>query len=331
MNNNKTFIIFQLHQKLFALDINNIIEVINLPELEISSSAPEGIIGICNYKGIMIKVIDICALLKLPSEKFSINNPLIIVNNNGSCYAIYAQSVLSILSIDDNNIQPIPYNSESSIISFIHNNETQTINILDVNKIDSVTEKIDVNSDKVNYLELFSQDEKTKQILELRNQMQLENIPSYNFSFDSTLENQYIVFTLDNFNYCIDLKYIKELVSIKRFNIVKLPYTEDFIKGLINIRGEFLLIIDLKRFLSNNNQETTNANKLIIIEGKNFNLGLLADDIKYIKNIKNINVTPAVNLNSEYISSEFMDDGILNSILNVEKILNDERLYIDIE
>lgn len=331
MNNNKTFIIFKLEQKLFAIDINNIIEIVNMPEIEFSSLAPEGIIGICNYKGMMIKVIDICALLKLPSENFSMNNPLIIINNNGSCFAIYTQSVSNIVNIDENNIQTIPYNSDSSIISSFYKNESETINILDVSKIDKNTEKNNSNSPKINYLELFSKDEKTNQIIKLKNEMNLEKMPSYNFSFSSTFDNQYIVFTLDNHNYCIDLKFIKELVSIKRFKIVKLPYTQDFIKGLINIRGDFLVIIDLKRFLNNTLTEINDSKKLIIIEGKNFNIGLLVDDIKFIKNIKDIHLTPVVNLISDYISAEFIDDDILYGILNIEKIMNDERIYINIE
>ena len=152
------------------------------------------------------------------------------------------------------------------------------------------------------------------------------------FSFPVNLKtiNQYILFTLDNQNYYLDLKYVKEFVSVKRLNITKLPYTQDYIRGIVNVKGEFLIVVNLMKFLNNDAADTAEGTKLIIAEGKNYNIAFLVDEIKYIKNLKNL-LQSQFNNEKGYITSEFMDEGILYSILNFEKIVNDERLYINID
>ncbi len=89
--------------------------------------------------------------------------------------------------------------------------------------------------------------------------------------------------------------------------------------------------MDLKKFLHNQSSTYNESSKLIITEGKNFNLALLVDDIKYIKTLKNI--TPdntQTSAATNYIYSEIMEENELRSIINFEKIVNDERLYINI-
>ena len=125
---------------------------------------------------------------------------------------------------------------------------------------------------------------------------------------------------------------MKEFTSIKRLKITKLPYTQDFIKGIINLKGDFLVVIDLKRFLNNNSSTLNEGSKLIVVNGKNFNVALLVDDIKYIKNLKNAQITnKTMSRSSDYISGEFVEDDILYSVLNFERFINDERLYINIK
>jgi purine-binding chemotaxis protein CheW len=153
----------------------------------------------------------------------------------------------------------------------------------------------------------------------------------FTFPLNINTNNQYILFTLDNQNYFLDLKHVKEFTSIKRLNITTLPYTKDYIKGIINLKGDFLIVIDLKRFLNNETSQLAEGSKLIVVLGKNFNIALLVDDIKNIKNLTNNQIrNPEYTGSSEYISNEFVEDGQLYNILNFDKFINDDKLYINI-
>ncbi len=325
------YIAFYIKEKQYAINIKDVLEIINIPDIEIVQVAPEGIIGIFNYKGLMIKVIDICPSLGFTPSEFSINNQLIVVCVEGNCFAIHTESIANILNIHKTMLQPLPFDDDKSIIKYVYKNDNDLVNIIDINILEKSISHSSMQENKINYLELFPKDEKSKQILKLRSNQIPKKQEIFSFSFDQNITNQYIFFSLENHDYCLDIKYVKEFTSIKRFNITKLPYTEDFIKGLINIKGDFLVVVDLKKFLNNNSKNSTESNKLIIVEGKNFNIALLVDEIKYIKSIANVKANRLTDENSKYIFSEFIEDNILYSIINIEKIINDERLYITIE
>ena len=334
INNKKTmisYILFKLKEKQYAIDIQNVVEVINMPEIEVPSTTPVGVIGMFNYKGMMIKVIDLCSLLGFIPNNFSINNQLIILHSEQNFYAIHSEVITNIVQVSSTEIQQIPFSTENSVLSHVYKTNSEAISIVDVNIVDEITSNPNAKISNIDYTTLFVQDDKSKQILKHRKISNLEKLNSYTFSFNIETENQYILFTLDNNNYCIDLKYVKEFVSLKRLNITKLPYTEDYIKGILNIKGDFLLVVDLKRFLNSEKNTLKEGSKLIIIQNEHFNLALLVEEIKFIKNIKNIKPSSLItDDNSKYIQTEYMEDGEMYNILNIEKIINDERLYINI-
>lgn len=332
--NFNNYIIFELNNSCYAINIQNVIEIINLVQIEIPQVTPKGVIGIFNYNGTMIKVVDLSPLLGFEPSNFSINNQLIIICNKGEYYAIHTEKILNIDQTDYTKIQSLPYNTNNSILKEVYKSDDKTINIIDLNQLEEIISNNIPLTNSINYASLFPQDEKSKAILEFRTKQNNKVQELFSFPAEINAPNQYILFTLDEQNYYLDLKYIKEFISVKRLNITKLPYTQDFIKGIINLKGDFLVVVDLKKFLNNdkrnNNEEGT---KLIIVESKNFNLAFLVDDIKYIKNLKNIKnseFNTSINC-SPYIASEFMEESELYSILNFEKIINDERLYINVK
>ena len=325
MENN--YIVFCVKEKLYAINIKNVLEIINMPEIEITEKTPKGIIGIFNYNNLMIKTVDLCPFLGFETTPFSISNQIIIVVIKDECFAIHTERIENVMQFGPENIQKFPYETENSILQAIYKNNENSISIINVEVLLKLLSEKQPADNNINYTDLFPKDEKSTQILKLRANQQKISSDSFAFPVNLNSMNQYILFTLDKLNYYLDLKYVKEFTSVKRLNITKLPYTQDFIRGIVNIKGEFLLVLDLRKFLNINTKNIEDGAKLIITEGKNFNLALLVDEIKYIKTLKNIQ--PNVN-SSNYISAEIMEENELNSIINFEKIINDERLYINI-
>ena len=325
------FIIFNLNEKEYAINLQNVIEVINIPKIEIPEQLPKGIIGIFNYNGIMIKILDLSPLLGFETTEFSITNQLIITSFDNQCVALRVESIDNIAQFENSNIQEVPFNSDTSILGNIYKDGKSIINIIDISKVNKIIAQNSSQLGTVDYKKLFPTDEKSLQILELRAEQSLKHQDMFTFPLNINTNNQYILFTLDNQNYFLDLKYVKEFTSIKRLNITTLPYTKDYIKGIINLKGDFLIVIDLKRFLNNETSQLAEGSKLIVVSGKNFNIALLVDDIKNIKNLTNNQIrNPEYTGSSEYISNEFVEDGQLYNILNFDKFINDDKLYINI-
>ena len=325
------FIIFNLNEKEYAINLQNVIEVINIPKIEIPEQLPKGIIGIFNYNGIMIKILDLSPLLGFETTEFSITHQLIITSFDNQCVALRVDSIDNIAQFENSNIQEVPFNSDTSILGNIYKDGKSIINIIDISKVNKIIAQNSSQLGTVDYKKLFPTDEKSLQILELRAEQSLRHQDMFTFPLNINTNNQYILFTLDNQNYFLDLKHVKEFTSIKRLNITTLPYTKDYIKGIINLKGDFLIVIDLKRFLNNETSQLAEGSKLIVVSGKNFNIALLVDDIKNIKNLTNNQIrNPEYTGSSEYISNEFVEDGQLYNILNFDKFINDDKLYINI-
>ncbi len=320
--------VFTVSGGLYAINIKFILEVINFQEIEIPANTPLGIIGIFNYNGVMTNVIDICALLGINSGKFSVNDKFVIIVCKDNCFALRADNIIDIYNLDNQNIQQLPFDVQNSFIKEVYKYENSIFNIINV---EALNESLANNKQKnsINYSLLLPKDEQELEILKLRKEdISKKNI--FNFPIEHESENQFLLFTLDSHNYFIELKYIKEFICSKQVNITKLPYTDEFVKGIINSRGDFLIVIDLNMFLNNENNDIKPSSKLIITEGKNFNIALLVDDVKYIKNLKNIEKNNIYTGHSKYIISEFTENGELYNIINYDKIINDERIYIDI-
>jgi purine-binding chemotaxis protein CheW len=330
IENTEHYIVFTINAKKYAINIKNVMEVINLPQIDISSITPKGIIGMTNYNGLMVKVIDLCPFLGFETSKFSVNDKLIIIIANDNCYAVRVEEIENITNFNLSDIQPIPYEIQDSIIKNLYKENENAISIIDINLLNKIISENHTEKNIIDYTLLLPNDEKSQQIIKLRQQQTKPSKNTFSFPVDLTNVNQYILFTIDKNNYYLDLKHVKEFISIKRLNITKLPYTKNYVKGLISIRGNFIVVVDLKKFINENSTSTIEGNKLIVVENENFDIAFLVDDIKYIKKLKNIQQKTSFGENSKYVYCEFVEDNELYTVLNFDKIINDDRLYINI-
>lgn len=142
--------------------------------------------------------------------------------------------------------------------------------------------------------------------------------------------NEIVTFNLDNILYGIEIKSIKEILSNNN-TITKLPNTSNNIKGLINLRGEVVPILDLRKIF--NLPLNTNQNYSIIIiqtEDKRL-IGLFVDKVNNIINL-NINEN-SINknhsfsmINTNYIKELVKDDNNMYIILNIDTLLSKNEI-----
>jgi purine-binding chemotaxis protein CheW len=143
-----------------------------------------------------------------------------------------------------------------------------------------------------------------------------------------------IVFRLGNEDFGIKIEQVKE-VNITP-DITRMPQTADFIKGVANIRGDIIAIMDLEeRFklpVSENSPKGTKNTYTLVIESGNFNIGILVKDVPQSLSVpvSKIDKTPGIiqsmNISESYISGIAKYEGRLVIILDIQKILSLEEL-----
>lgn len=143
---------------------------------------------------------------------------------------------------------------------------------------------------------------------------------------------RFLSFAIENELYCMEILKVKELMGMTE--ITPIPQTPDFIKGVINLRGQIIPIIDLRLKFGMEFKTYTKRTSIIVVEVDYENemmlMGMVVDSIKEVIGIPDDKVSKANYINSK-IKADFIK-GIANTpdgiavILDVIKILNDDEL-----
>ena len=87
---------------------------------------------------------------------------------------------------------------------------------------------------------------------------------------------QYIVITVVNEQYGIDIKYIDNIVRMQ--SITRVPKVQPFFKGVINLRGEVVPVMSIRKKMGLGEDEITNKSRIIILKYEsNASLGIVVD------------------------------------------------------
>ncbi|MEW5979015.1 MAG: chemotaxis protein CheW [Acidobacteriota bacterium] len=138
---------------------------------------------------------------------------------------------------------------------------------------------------------------------------------------------QVLEFLLAYERYAVELAFIREVFPLKELTPV--PATPAFVMGIINVRGEIISVIDLKKFFDLPSKGLTDLNKVIILRQGDLELGILADSVFGVSEIPVEHMQPGLptltGIRQQYLK------GITNTglvILDVAKIAADPRIVV---
>ena len=139
-----------------------------------------------------------------------------------------------------------------------------------------------------------------------------------------------IEFHLAGENYGVELEFVREVQPLKDFT--PLPGAPPFVLGIINLRGEILSVVDLKKFFSLPERGLGELNKVIVIRNQRMEFGILADVVLGTRKITVDELNPApptvTGIGAEYLKGVTLDRLI---IVNAQRILNDDKIIVQQE
>jgi purine-binding chemotaxis protein CheW len=147
-----------------------------------------------------------------------------------------------------------------------------------------------------------------------------------------TETRQYLSFKLDEEEFALDISKVREVLDFTK--ITKVPQTPDFMKGVINLRGSVVPVVDLNRKFGIKDTEKTVNTRIIIgeisIEGDETVLGVLADSVHEVMDIEPENIEPAprigTRLNTDFIKGMGRRDEEFVMILDIDKVFSSDDL-----
>lgn len=144
----------------------------------------------------------------------------------------------------------------------------------------------------------------------------------------SSEDIQVVVFKLGSDDYCVPVSQAREIQLYS--NPTRIPNTPDFVEGVINLRGQIIPILDLKKRFGSGSTDINALTKIIIIDMDGELLGILVDSVSEVLKTpqSRFEAPPSAvrtSINNNYISGIGKIDERLLILLDLAQVLNDEE------
>ncbi len=145
---------------------------------------------------------------------------------------------------------------------------------------------------------------------------------------------QYLTFKLDNETFALDVATVREVLDFT--TVTKIPRTPDFMRGVINLRGSVVPVVDLRlAFHMSATEKTVNTCIVVVevsLEGEPTIIGALADSVEEVIDLEPDQIQPAprigTSINTDFIRGMGKRDTQFIMILDIDRVFSEEQLAI---
>ncbi|MDD5935719.1 MAG: chemotaxis protein CheW [Clostridiales bacterium] len=142
---------------------------------------------------------------------------------------------------------------------------------------------------------------------------------------------QYIVVTLGNEQFGIDIQYVDNIVRMQK--ITRVPKAQNYFKGVINIRGEIIPVMSLRLKFDLEDDQITNASRILILKIEpQAAVGIIVDEVREVVTIDSESVDKIANASSDekaaYLSGVGKNGENLISLLNLQAVIIEKEAEV---
>ena len=142
-------------------------------------------------------------------------------------------------------------------------------------------------------------------------------------------EDKYLLFQLHNEIYGINISDVTEIIEMQQ--ITDIPDMPEFVKGVINLRGKVIPIIDLRLRFEMEERDYDDRTCIIIVKTADRSFGLIVDTVTEVEDIPGEQISPAPTFKTEKIRENYISGlGKVGEqvliLLDVHSILRDEEI-----
>jgi purine-binding chemotaxis protein CheW len=144
------------------------------------------------------------------------------------------------------------------------------------------------------------------------------------------MEGKYLTFVLGEEEYGIDITKVKEIIGV--MEVTHIPRTPPFIKGVINLRGKVIPVMDLRLKFGMPELAYTNETVFIVVEVGGALIGIVVDTVREVLNIHEAEIEPppqfGSKLDTAFILGMGKVQGKVKILLDIDKTLSAEETAI---
>jgi purine-binding chemotaxis protein CheW len=146
------------------------------------------------------------------------------------------------------------------------------------------------------------------------------------------LAGKYLTFKLADEEYGLEILKVREIIGMMA--ITSLPRTPSFVRGVINLRGKVIPVIDLRKKFELEEAKDTDLTCIIVVdvtsENGKIQIGILVDSVSEVLDIRGEDIEGApsfgTNIDTAFILGMAKAKGAVKILLNIEKVLSSAEL-----
>ncbi len=150
----------------------------------------------------------------------------------------------------------------------------------------------------------------------------------YDEDEEDAQKDKYLTFHLAKEDYGIEIRFVTEIIGIQR--ITKVPDMPDFVRGVINLRGKIIPVIDVRTRFRLEPKEYDDRTCIIVVNINDMAVGLVVDEVSEVANIPEDQVEPPPRTGrgdrGRFIKGMGKMEEDVKIILDVSRLLYDEEL-----
>jgi len=306
---------FWLGREEYAFPIEYIQEIVQLPEELVKVPKAEGyILGLMSLRNRVLPVASLKRLLGLPEEDYREENRCIVLTLGGLSVGVVVDSVKEVLRVPESLIEPVP------AILVKGKEDFEVTGICRLNEGRRLVSILSVE-------DLF----KHKEIKEVFSAME-EKLESELEGGEETLdeEEQFVIFKLEKQEYAVPIESVREIVRVPE-ELTHIPKAPEFVEGVINLRGQVLPVIDLRKRFDLPVKERDETQRIMVFVIEEQVIGFMVDAVTEVKKIPKIAIAKAPALTTEQSKlfkriANLEKEGRMIQIIEPEGLLNQREL-----
>jgi purine-binding chemotaxis protein CheW len=315
-----------IEEQEYAFPLEDTQEIVRIPSAitRVPKTDPS-MLGIMNLRGRTLALISLRTLFNMEQGPFDESNRVLVVNLRVSAsdvvsVGVVVDSVKEVIRLHESQLDEVPslmnQLGSTSDISAICNleNGKRTLSIVEVSQLfdDSLVQEVSQQSQS---------DQESVTVSDLdTNQDDFD---------DESTDCQLVIFKLGNEQFGISIHAVQEIIRIPD-DINKVPKTDAFIEGVINLRGNVLPVVDMRLRFSLESMERHDRQRILVVHFDRVSTGFIVDSVSEVLRIPESQMESAPPLSEEQASLmkqvvNFEDRMI--GVLTADQLISNTEMY----
>jgi len=145
---------------------------------------------------------------------------------------------------------------------------------------------------------------------------------------EDTQKGRFLTFSLGNESYGIEIKYVTEIIGIQ--TITEIPELPEYVKGVINLRGKIIPVMDVRLRFKKEAKEYNDRTCVIVIDINDISIGLIVDSVSEVLTIPEEDIVEPPKMNKSFSNRYIKNIGKVENgvklLLDCEKLLTEDEL-----